>query len=77
MRRNRKKKKSQNGPLRLTAWLLALTAALASLPLSGTRLCLYLEALAAVLFALGAVWPHMFRGVYSPLSRLARRAWFF
>jgi hypothetical protein len=76
MLRRRKKKKSQNGNLRLLAWVLALAVALASFPLSGTRLCLILEATAALLFAFGAVWPHMFRSLYSPLSRLVHRAWF-
>jgi hypothetical protein len=77
MARIRKKKKSQNNHLRLLAWCLALLVALASLPLAGTRLCLLLEATAAILFAVGAVWPQVFRILYSPLSRLARRARFF
>jgi len=77
MPRNRKKKKSQNGNFRLLAWVLALGTVLASWPLVGTRLGLLLEATAALLFAIGAVWPHMFRGLYSPLTRLVRRAWFF
>jgi hypothetical protein len=76
MARNRKKKRSENNRLRLLAWMLALLVALASWPFAGMRLCLFLEASAALLFAFGAVWPHMFRGLYSPLSRLARRAWF-
>jgi hypothetical protein len=76
MARNRKKRKSQNNHLRLLAWALALFVALASWPLAGTRLCLLFEATAALLFAFGAVWPHMFRVLYLPLSRLARRAWF-
>jgi hypothetical protein len=76
MRRNRKKRKSQNNSFRLFAWVLALAVALGSWPFAGTRLCFFLEVTAALLFALGAVWPHMFRGLYSPLSRLARRAWF-
>jgi hypothetical protein len=75
MPQNRKKRKSQSH-LRLLAWVLALIAALASWPLVGSRLCLLLEVTAALLFAFGAIWPHMFQGLYSPLSRLARRAWF-
>jgi hypothetical protein len=78
MPRIRKKKKSQNNTrLRLLAWTLALVVALASWAASGTRLCLLLEAVAATLFAVGAVWPHAFRSLYFPLRRLARRAWFF
>jgi len=77
MPRNRKKKKSQNSSFRLLAWVLALATALASWPLAGTRLGLFLETTAALLFAFGAVWPHMFRSLYTPLTRLARRAWFF
>ena len=75
MPRNRKKKNSQKHQLRLLAWLIALGAAIGSWGLAGTRAGLVLEITAATLFAVGAVWPHMFRGLYSPLNRLAR-VWF-
>ena len=77
MRRLRKKK--TDGP-RLFAWVVALVLALASLPFAQTRLGLWLEFSAALVFAIGTVWPRTFRGCYGyvipPLGRLARRAWF-
>ncbi len=72
MTRIKKKKKSLNRPLRVLAWVLALVAAVASLSMARTGLSLALELTAALLFAVGAVWPHAFRWLYLPLSRLAR-----
>jgi hypothetical protein len=81
MRRVRKKKKSQGSSLRLVAWVLALFVALLSLSFPHTRLGLFLELTAALIFAVGTVWPRTFRSVYTmlvmPLGRIAKRAWFF
>jgi hypothetical protein len=75
-----RKKKSLGTNFRLLAWGLALLMALISWTYAPTRLALFLELTAALLFAIGAVWPHAFRRPYrffiSPMGRWARRAWF-
>ena len=80
MRRMRKKK-SRQMPFRLLAWIVALVLALASWFFPQTQLGLLLQLSAACLFAVGAVWPQVFRRPYSlfisPVRRWAKRAWFF
>jgi hypothetical protein len=78
MARKRKKKSHNNVPLRLVAWTLALALALVSCYFPHKPLGLFLELTAAVIFAVGTVWPHLFRRLVpiSPLRRLAKRAWF-
>ncbi len=75
MPRIRKKKKQT--PFRFLAWVLALLLALASLFLAQTRLGFVLQFAAAFLFAVGAVWPRVFRRPYvlfiSPVRRWARQ----
>jgi len=77
MARNRKKK-TRNAPMRLIARALALVVAIVSCYFPRTPLGLFLELTAAAIFAVGTVWPHLFRGLYliSPLRRLAKRAWY-
>jgi hypothetical protein len=80
MPRMRKKKLNQM-PFRLLAWVAALALALASWFFPQTQLGLLLQLAAACLFAVGAIWPRVFRRPYGlfvkPVSRWARRAWFF
>lgn len=78
MARTRKKKTPNNSPMRLLAWALALVVALVSCYFPRTPLGMFLELTAAAIFAVGTVWPHIFRrlNLISPLRRLAKRAWF-
>jgi hypothetical protein len=77
----KRKKKSANTPWRFSAWALALAVALTSLGFPHSHLGLALELTAAVIFAIGTVWPSAFRRLYlvlvSPVGRLVKRAWFF
>lgn len=76
-----RKKKSRQMPFRLLAWIAALVLALCSWFFPQTQLGFLLQVTAACLFAVGAVWPRVFRRPYvlfvAPVSRWARRAWFF
>jgi hypothetical protein len=73
-----RKKKMENAPMRLVAWALALVVAILSCYFAHTPLGLTLELTAAGIFAVGTIWPHLFRRIYqiSPLRRLAKRVWF-
>ncbi len=79
--RKTRKKKSRQMPFRLLAWMVALVLALSSWFFPHTQLGLLLQLSAALLFAVGAVWPRVFRRPYgifiSPVRRWAKRAWFF
>lgn len=81
MARTRKKRSRRQLPFRLLAWMLALVLAFASWFFPHTQFGLLLQLSAALLFAVGAVWPRVFRRPYtlfvSPVRRWARRAWFF
>ena len=68
MARSRKKRNSQNAQLRLFAWLLALLIALLSWRLSHTPWGLVLQLAAALVFALGTMWPSAFQGLYATLT---------
>jgi hypothetical protein len=72
MLRNRKKRDGQNSKLRVFAWVMTLILALWGWGLGG-RLGLALEMTAALMFAVGTVWPHTFEGLYRLLSP-SRRA---
>ena len=73
-----KKKRQNNAPLRLLTWALALVVAIVSCYFTHTLLGLLLQLAAAAIFAVGTVWPHLFRRLFliTPLRRLAKRAWF-
>ena len=73
-----RKKKPENAPLRFLAWALALVVALVSCYFPHRPLGWFLELAAAVIFAVGTVWPHLFRRLFliSSLQRLAKRVWF-
>jgi hypothetical protein len=73
-----RKKKMENAPMRLVAWTLALLVAIVSCYFPHSPLGLFLELTAAAVFAIGTIWPHLFRRLYliSPLRRLAKRVWF-
>ncbi len=64
MRRNKKKRGGQGNRLRMFAWLMALTLALAGWGLGRTRLGLVLELTAALVFAVGTLWPGSFESLY-------------
>ena len=72
----KRKKKSLNAPTRLVAWALALVVAIVSCYFPHKPLGLFLELLAAAIFAFGTVWPYLFRHMMKirPLRRLAKRA---
>jgi hypothetical protein len=76
----RRKKRSWGTNFRLLAWALALGVAIGGWSYAPNRLSLFLQLAAALLFAVGAIWPRVFRRPYmlliSPLGRWARRAWF-
>lgn len=67
MRRPRKKVWPSGNQLRHLAWLLAAGPAVGSLFLLQHPLGLFLQILAAALFAVGTVWPRLFRGLFLKL----------
>lgn len=72
-----RKKRAKQLPFRLLAWIAALVVALASWFFPHTQFGLLLQLTAAGMFAVGAVWPRVFRRPYSlfvsPVRRWARR----
>jgi hypothetical protein len=67
MRQNKKKRDGLNARLRVLAWIMTLILALWGWGLGG-RMGFALEATAALVFAVGTVWPHTFEGLYRLLG---------